>query len=113
MPVPWHKNHELLTSPARHYVGFADEITNQSGYLLEHPISLIVPELIIDTLEMVNIEHDQRQPAAVAQRALQFNRKQFCELEPVVSAGQRIGGGEIIFFLDQAFGNGEQLVEIL
>jgi hypothetical protein len=60
---------EFLAAVARHYVSVAHHAFEVTGGDLQHAVADFVAVGIVDGLEVVEVEHDQRHLAAVAPRA--------------------------------------------
>ena len=55
--------------------------------MAQRPIPGVVPELVIDTLEIVHIQHHQRKRLVVAQGMAAFALKHFGQLHAVGQPG--------------------------
>ena len=65
------------------------------GEDLERPVARRVPEGVVDLLEMVEVEVDERELAARAARAGDRLLQRMLELQPVRDLGERVVAGEV------------------
>jgi hypothetical protein len=59
-------------------------------------VANLVPVGIVDLLEMVDIEHDQRQWISFATSSRNLTLQRFVEIAPVVQAGQAVTHGQFL-----------------
>src|SRR5204862_8278230 len=71
-------------------VGAPDDVAYPLGRLGEDGVAGEVPDLVVDLLEVVEVEDDQRQLAVVAVGAGDLARERLVEEAPVVEAGERV-----------------------
>ncbi len=86
---------ELLAAVARDQVLGPGRLAEHAGHLAEHGVAGVVAERVVDPLEVVDVEHQDRQaePRDVAEVG---QRPDLVEEErPVVQAGQRVAHGPL------------------
>src|SRR5439155_11683696 len=86
---------ELVAANTARDVRRADDVANPLGGLGEHPVTREVAYAVVDRLEVVEVEHDQRQLAAVAVRTGDLARQRLVEVAAVVQPGERVDVGEL------------------
>ena len=86
---------ELVAADAAGDVGRADDVAEPLGRLGEHGVAGEVADPVVDRLEVVEVEHDQRQLALVAIRAGHLPAQGLVEVAAVVEPGQRVHVGEL------------------
>jgi hypothetical protein len=67
---------------------------SSAGQLLERRVADQVPVRVVDALEVVEVEQQDRHRAVVAQRALHLRRQPLDERPPVEQVRERVGGRE-------------------
>ena len=94
------------------------DVADPVGRLREHAVAGEVADLVVDRLEVVEVEHDEREAAAVALRARHLPRERLVEVAPVVEAGERVEVGELARLaeaagvLDRRAGAARELLEL-
>ena len=58
--------------------------------MADHLVAGQVPPFVIDLLEMIDVEHQERQGPLVARGARELGDENFLDLAPVVNAGHRV-----------------------
>ena len=81
---------ELVAADARHEICIADIRLEDFRGVDEHRVAGCMPERVIDLLEAVEIDVQQRDLAAVAARACAVLCQGFIEIAAVRQAGQRV-----------------------
>ena len=84
---------ELVAADAAGDVGVAHDLADALGDLGEHGVAGEVADAVVDRLEVVEVEDDQREPAVVALGARDLARERLVEVAAVVQAGQRVEVG--------------------
>ena len=69
-----HQQHELLAAGARDDVVGADLLAQQLGHAHEHAVAGLVPEAVVDRLEVVDVEHGQADGPATSRRRSRWRR---------------------------------------
>ena len=85
---------ELVAAGAREDVLFAQILVDYRNELLECVVTGGVAQTVVDALEVIDVDHDQRQFATVAGLARYLVAGEFVEGAQVVDTGQEIGRGE-------------------
>jgi hypothetical protein len=80
-------DHKLLAAPAAQDVGFADGRFQQRRGVPEYLIAALVPESVVDALEVVNIGYHHGQRAAGSTRQPSFGLDDLIEPPTVVETG--------------------------
>ena len=91
---------ELVAADAEGKIGSAQGAAKRTGRELQHLIALQVAEAIIDVLELVQVEDDDGQVLDVALGAVEFLVAVLVEKASIVEAGERVGGGVYLQFLE-------------
>ena len=86
-------DHELLAAPAHQPARRSQLAPQQRGQLPQHAVASIVAAAVVDELEVVDVQHHQRQPMARLGRQGRQPRPSLLEAMAVQRQGQRIGGG--------------------
>ena len=86
-----HQDGEFVATPARDNIGSATVLPEDFGHSLKYGIPDLMPEVVIDRLELVEIDQQERQPAAIACRTLEMVIKHLVELGAVSQPGQVVG----------------------
>ena len=86
-----HQHQELVAAPAEHVVGLADVADQERRDLAQHAVAGLVAERVVDALEPVDVDEQQRQRDAVAAVPLELAADDFVEEPAVAAAGQRVG----------------------
>ena len=81
---------EFVPAQARHGVGFAHAVADASRRLFQQQVAHVVPERVVDLLELVEVDEHQRHFQAGAVRFLDLLRQPVMEHAAVGQAGQRI-----------------------
>jgi hypothetical protein len=98
---------ELLAAPSRDRVGRAAHAAQHVRHLHEHAIAGIVPELIVDRLEVVDVDHHEhdvalaRRPRFVGHAMLARGRgrvglDRLQHVAPIAQAGERVRHAETL-----------------
>src|SRR5262249_52824895 len=93
---------ELVASHAARDIRRADDIANALGDLSQHGVSGQVTETVVDLLEIVEIENDQRQTTPVAPSSRNLAGEGLVEVPPVMKARESIEIGLLPRFLEAA-----------
>ena len=80
---------ELVTAEPRDQIGLADAAPDPAGHRLQQFIADMVPERVVDALELVDVDIEQGELLALA-GPLQLALDLFAEQHPVRQVGQRI-----------------------
>ena len=86
---------ELVAADAAGDVRRADDVADPLRRLGEDAVAGEVADAVVDRLEVVEVEDDQREVPVVAVRAGDLARKGLVEVAAVVQAGQRVEVGEL------------------
>ena len=78
------QDHELVAAHPRHDVGVASTGPQAAGHLHEQPVTVNVPERVVDVLEAIEVDAEDGDGQARAARARE------CELE-LLSSSRRLG----------------------
>ena len=89
---------ELVAAPTAHRVGSAHAQLQPCGHLLQQLVTGIVAVVVVQRLELVEVDVDQRQRAVCACRPLDGVRQAVGEDAPVRQAGERILAGQAFEF---------------
>ena len=87
---------ELLAADTAHRVGPAHRRAQDVGDVLEHLVALAVPADVVHALEVVDVEHHQRDRVVRAAGALELGAQALVEVPVVVEAGERVGVREVL-----------------
>ncbi len=90
---------ELLAAVAREDVFAPDASLDHRGEVLEHVVTGEVAEAVVDAFEAIDVEHDQRQVAAIAQRAPDLSLERLDEVAAVEHLREPVDRGEAINLL--------------
>ena len=110
---------ELVAPDAARDVGRAHDVAHAGRRVREHAVPGEVPDLVVDRLEVVEVEDDQRQVAVVAVRAGDLARERLVEVAAVVQPGERVEVGQLpglleaLGVLDRGAGTLRELLELL
>jgi hypothetical protein len=97
------KDHrELVAADPAGDVGTAHDGPHALGRLGEHRIPGEVADPVVDLLEVVEVEDDQRQPPLVPMGARDLPRQRLMEVAAVVEARKRVEVGELPGFAEAA-----------
>ena len=86
-----HDHRELLAAEAADDVARADERVRELGDRDEDLVADRVPADVVDALELVDVEHQERHRVAGTARAHQLRAETLVEVAVVVEAGERVG----------------------
>ena len=86
---------ELVAADAAGDVGRAHDVADALGRLGQHGVAGEVADAVVDRLEVVEVEDEQREPPVVALRAGDLARERLVEVAAVVQAGERVEVGEL------------------
>jgi hypothetical protein len=81
------QNHKLLTTPAHENIAVPQALPHQCRQAGQHGVALRVTVFIVEVLEVVDIEHDERQRPVVALRATDLLVDDVQEIPPIKCAG--------------------------
>ena len=87
---------ELVAAEAGEEVGRAEGLAHGAAELGEDDVADGVPEAVVDLLEIVDIEHEQRERQRVDAGALDLLRQLTAEVALVPDAGEVVGVGEVL-----------------
>jgi hypothetical protein len=82
---------ELLAARAEQRINLADPLSHQRHERLQDAISFRVPERVVEVLEAIDIEHQQRRMFTRAAAPLDRGCERGVHLTAIERAGQRIG----------------------
>jgi hypothetical protein len=88
------QDRELLAAITRQQVGLADRAQEDVGELAEDRVPALMPMGVVDGLEVVQVEKDQRKIRPVALGPLVLLFQPLIEVTVVVELGQVVGVGE-------------------
>ena len=83
--------HELLAAIPRDDVDLAHRVLEQRAQLSQHAVAGEVADGVVDPLEMVDVEQQQRERRVVAPRPVDLGGQPVEQRAPVENARQRIG----------------------
>ena len=90
------ENHCVLVAPqAREHVGASQPRGQHLADVLDDRVPQRVPERIVEVLEVIKVEHDQRRAIAVAAAERHLPLKLALEAPAVEQVGQRVVLGEV------------------
>jgi len=90
---------ELLAAVAGKQLFLADAALDAGSQLAEREVAAQVAQLVVDALETIQVEHDQRQRPAVTGRARQLPVQELQQVALVVDVGQGVDDGQAVDFL--------------
>src|SRR5690606_10963666 len=90
---------ELFTAVARDDVGRAGALADEVGDLTQDVVAGTMTEGVVAALEVIDVEHHQRQGAAIATRTVDLAIEGLDEVALVEDLRQAIDGGEAIDLL--------------
>ena len=93
---PLQHHGELVAAEAGHDVAGAHGAPDAVGHFLQEPVAGVVAERVVDDLERVQVEEEQRHLAAVAARAGRGAGELVVEELAVGDAGQRVVLGQVV-----------------
>jgi hypothetical protein len=105
-----HQQRELVAANARHLVALAQAGLQPLGGVLQHAVADFVAKTIVDLLEPVQVQYQQRQRLALLPGLPDRLDDHTTQLAPVVQAGQHVGRAELADALAGAFQRGEVTV---
>ena len=91
---PRHDRVLLLAALECHDVARPHDLTDQLGELAQHFVGGVVADRIVDALEVVEVDEQHRELAAVAAGAREASLQQLVEATPVRQAGEPVVIGE-------------------
>jgi hypothetical protein len=109
-PGPHEQDDELLTSVAGNDVVLTSIGLEEPRQDAEHIVAGGMPEGVVVALEMVQIEHRNRQPKAVAAPEGEVSPKFFIEVVAILEPGEMVGRHE---FREPGIERGQVLVLLL
>ena len=89
------RHHELVAAQPRQRVSFADTALHAVGHLLEQQVADLVAERIVDVLEAIEIDEQQRQRLPGAARCHDALLQAVVEQHAIGQFGQRIARGQV------------------
>ena len=95
-----HQDDELVAAVAGHDVGLAAPLFEQPAHARQHQVAFQMAEGVVDFLELVEIDQHDRERASGAGSALPLRRECFPEEAPRLDAGQAVGDGLLLQFLE-------------
>src|SRR5262245_10559519 len=84
-------DHKLLAAEAARDIAAADAFLHQRCYFTQHHVARIVPEGVVDALEVIEIQHDDRERPGAPRCASERRGQRFVQEPPVEQSGQRVG----------------------
>src|SRR3970040_3014321 len=81
---------KFVATVATRDVAPANMLSEKFSEVTQHRIAGVMPKAVVEPLEVIDIEHDDRQLRGVALRATHFLRQGFFHVTPVVESRQRI-----------------------
>src|SRR5204862_632594 len=94
------EDHELVAAYPGERVRLANPTSDALGDLLKQAVPCLVPQRVVDRLEAVDVEQEQRHLASVSRGSSEHLRQTLAEIRPVRQLGQLILPGETQHFLD-------------
>jgi len=94
------KESEFVATDAEGRIGSAESFAESGGGGAENVVAAWMTVLVVDFLEAVQIEDDEAERRAVAVGAVQFLFESFGEEAAVIEAGEGIGDGVELEFLE-------------
>ena len=83
---------ELIAGVTKHLIGVAYTGPQHAGHLLQYPVARAVPGPIIDVLQVVDVDHQQRQVSVIPLGTADLAGQCVVENAPVGKPGQRVCG---------------------
>src|SRR5882672_5614466 len=96
----FHEYHELVAADSGESVRLANPASDALGDLLKQAVPCLVPQRVVDRLEAVDVEQEQRHLASVSRGSSEHLRQTLAEIRPVRQLRQLILPGELQHFLD-------------
>src|SRR5258708_30097671 len=96
----WHENYEFVAAVASDNVGTAAIGFENLADALENEVAFEVAVKIVNELEAIEVHQDQSERTAGAGRALPFGRERFHEKAVSLNAGEAVGDGLLLRFLE-------------
>ncbi len=90
---------KLVAAQAKHHVGFSGVVEQVLHRGLEDPVAYRVAEAVVDYLEVIQIEHQEREGRAPVAGHLPEFRQGLVQMAAVVGRGERIPDGLLEFLL--------------
>lgn len=90
LPGPWQQGAKLVTSPSADKILIAQIAAQRGSDGTEYGIACLVPMPVVDLLEMVDIEHRDRESHPGSRGSGDLAEGDFLECPAVIKAGQRI-----------------------
>ncbi len=85
------QHQEFVAAPAEHVVRLARELPQDRAHRLQHLVAGVVAALIVDRLEVIDVDVEQRQGQLVAPVVFELVLGDLVQQAAVVAARQRIG----------------------
>ena len=85
-----HDHHEFVAADARHFVARMDDRFDAVADFLEHGIAGLMPERVVDVLEAVEVDQDQRDDLAGNGDARQALLQKLDQRRAVPQVGERV-----------------------
>src|SRR5450755_3467575 len=92
----WEKDHEFLSAVTPDPIDLAHVMLQELRELGEHHIARLVPVRIVDALEVIDVEHRERELFVEARRVLEHFVENFVEMAPIEDARERIGNRQLL-----------------
>ena len=90
------QDHELVAADPRQHLLRPHQLARQRGHLLEHEVAAEVAVGVVDPLELVEVEDDQRQRPPVAHGARELALDLLVVLPLVVDLGQAVARHQLV-----------------
>ncbi len=84
-------HHELFAAQTTEHVVAAQALADLFRNRPEHLIACSMPETVIDTLEVIDVEHDDRKITPMPVDPFQLGLHAVLKKAPVIGAGQYVG----------------------
>ncbi len=91
------KHDELLTAVSSHDIVDSKRLAATVGDLYEDVVPGRMTEAVIDSLEMINIDHDCGQRRMVTPSTLHLRRNKFEDVTPIGDAGQCVRARSLLY----------------
>ena len=91
----WEQHRELIAAEPGEHVGLTQPRGEHFGGLDDRLVAGVMPERVVDELEVVQVEHDHCAPAAIARRAHPMGVELTLEAAAVQQPRQRVVVGQV------------------
>src|ERR1700752_151694 len=88
------ENGELIATKSRYDVGRPSRSTAHRRKLPERLVARLMAKAVVDLLELVDVNQQERERAKIALKAIPLRIRQALELAPIMEAGHRIEAGQ-------------------